>query len=46
MEIIMGNYSRNTPFKVDGEVVHCCLRILLVFEFHLGSKVVIIGKIL
>jgi hypothetical protein len=43
----MGNYSRNTPFKVNGEVADCCLRIiLLVFEFHLGSKVVILGKIL
>lgn len=43
----MGNYSRTTPFKVNGEVVHCCLIIiLLAFELHLGSKVVIIGKIL
>ena len=47
IKIIMGNYSWSKPFKVNGEVADCCLRIiLLVFELHLGSKVVILGKIL
>jgi len=43
----MGNYSRSTPFKVNGEVADYCLRIiLLVFVLHLRSKIEILGKIL